>query len=99
MAENKKSFKCPKCGKVMPNAYVLKRHLASKHGVKAVDSKGKKTEKIPVEMPKTTVLKFKQGVEFMINGKKYAGSEIEIPLEFVPAAVDIVTTAYGDILV
>jgi len=86
---------CPECKQKMANDYVLKKHLSKKHGIKDKDVPAAAKAS---SIRKTTVLKFKQGVECTINGVHYSGSEIEVPLDSVPAVIDAVTNAYGDVL-
>lgn len=85
---------CEKCEKKMANSYVLAKHMAKMHNDAVVI-----TPVETVHVPTTQLMKFKQYVEFFINGKKYSGKEIEVEFERVGTAVELCKTAYGpDIL-
>ncbi len=95
--EAKPKLKCDECGQVMPNGYVLKKHMAAKHSAARKDMPPEDVAK-PIEMPETVKLRFKVPVEFNINGKAYAGKEIHVPYESLSAATETVRAAYGDVL-
>lgn len=84
---------CETCGRAMPNAYVLNQHMA-KHTKQGELSP---IANVPVEggVPTMQILRFNVPVEFIINGKKYEGTEIEIESDRVSGALDNVSRAYG----
>lgn len=50
-------------------------------------------------LPGKTLLEFSVFVEVTINGAHFEGKSFEVPDELVPSILDIVHTAYGDVLV
>lgn len=97
--QNQKMVKCKKenCKKEFENGYQLAKHEAKYHN----DAK----EFIPINNPnqppkeKLQLVRFTRKVEFQINSRRFEGTEIEIPVDMVSSAIDMVMGAYGkDIL-
>ncbi len=64
----------------------------------------KKVAKKPVEKVQSfrvrnVILKFKKSVEVIVNGRKFSGQSISVPVEFVTAVESQVRLGYGDVQV
>lgn len=86
---------CANCNKKYKNGFELSKHKGKAHIAEI------QTEQVQaVARPLTQLLKFKRPIECQINGEKFEGTDVEVPVEKVHAVLEICRTAYGaDILV
>lgn len=73
--------------------------IINKEGVMPTKKTVKENDKPVKKMaaPESVKMSFKQEIEVQINGRKYVGHEMRVPIDVAPAISQIVREAYGDI--
>lgn len=88
---------CDTCGKQYLNSFLLNKHVGKVHA--DLPDNPPDTVVTIEDMPTETVLRFKAPIEVCINGRKFVGSEVTVPYEYVDAVVEQARLGYGNDIV